>query len=84
MMTKGTHYAWGSYVLAHLYKEIHEAVYREMRSLAVRITLLHIWAWEHLPVTWPVCLRFRAIDQSYVYKYGGMVSQPHLGKLEFW
>lgn len=83
MMTEGTCDAWGPCVLAHLYKDLHEAVYREARSQGVGITLLHIWAWEHLPITWPVCLRFRAIDQPYVYMYGGLMSQPHLGK-EFW
>lgn len=29
-------------------------------------------------------MRFRAIDQSYVFMYGGLMTHPHLGKLEFW
>lgn len=27
MVTEGTHYVWGPCVLAHLYKDLHEAVY---------------------------------------------------------
>lgn len=71
-------------MLVHLYKDLHEALYQESRSLGVGIMLLHIWAWEHLPVTWPVCMRFRVIDEPYVFLYGGLMTHPHLGKLEFW
>lgn len=46
--------------------------------------MLHIWAWEHLLVTHLVCLRFTAIDQPYIFMYGGLTIQPHLEKLEFW
>lgn len=42
MVTKGTPYAWGPCGLMHLYRDLHETMYREMRSLGVGITLLHI------------------------------------------
>lgn len=71
-------------MLVHLYQELHEVVYRGRGSLAVGVTLLHIWAWEHLPVTRPLSLRFRVVDQLYMFMYSGMMSQPHLGKLEWW
>lgn len=51
MMTEGTCYAWGSCVLAHLYRDLHEVLYRDTRSLGVGITLLHVWAWKNLLVT---------------------------------
>lgn len=59
-------------------------VYRERSSLGVGISLLHMWAWEHLPATWHVSLRVGVGDQPYVYMYGGMMSQPHLGRLDWW
>lgn len=71
-------------MLVHLYRDLHDVVYHEISSLGVGITLLHIWAWEHLLISRPMCLRFRAIDQLYVYMYGGMMTQPRLGKLEYW
>lgn len=73
-MIEGTQFAWGPCVLSHLYQDLHEVAYRGVGSLGVGITLLHIWAWEHLPVTRPVSLRFQAVDQPYVYMYGGMMS----------
>lgn len=67
MASEGTRHVWGSCVLDHLYRDLHEVVYHEITSLGEGITLLHIWAWEHLPITRPMYMRFRAIDQPYVY-----------------
>lgn len=41
---------WGSCILAHMYREMHEIVYREGKSMAARVLILQVWAWEHLPV----------------------------------
>lgn len=35
-------------------------------------------------MTRSVSLRFWAVDQPYMFMYSGMMSQPHLGKLEWW
>lgn len=74
MVREGTRYAWGACVLAHLYMDLHEVVYHGITLLGVGITLLHIWAWENLPIMRPMCMRFRAIDQPYIYMYGGMMT----------
>lgn len=81
---KGDLLCMGAMCVCALPQDLHEAVYRESRLLGVGITLLHIWAWEHFLVTRLVCMMFREIDQPYVFMYGGLMTQPHLGKLEFW
>ena len=58
ILEEGTHYAWGVCVLAHLYHDLHDAVYREGASLSAGVTLLHVWAWEHMSITWTIHMRF--------------------------
>ena len=43
-------FGWGQCFLAHMYHEMHEIVYQEARSMAARVYILQVWAWEHLPV----------------------------------
>lgn len=79
MITKGTWYAWGSCMLAHLYRELHQVVYQRATSLSVGITLLQVWAWEHIAVTRPLEDKERP-----VFGYADIVVQGKLGKLEYW
>lgn len=44
-------YAWGAAMLGQLYHDMHLVLYREYQSLSLRVTLLHIWAWEHIAIT---------------------------------
>lgn len=50
MVTQGRRFAWGSCMLGHLYRELHQVVYRGYMSLSTRVTLLQVWAWEHIAV----------------------------------
>lgn len=54
MLHDGQQYVWGTTMLAQLYHDMHLVVYREYASLSAGVTLLHIWAWEHIAVTQPV------------------------------
>ncbi|XP_057820172.2 protein MAIN-LIKE 1-like [Cryptomeria japonica] len=54
MIHDGVQYAWGSVMLSQLYHNMHLVTYREYVGLSVGVTLLHIWAWEHIAVTRPL------------------------------
>lgn len=54
MLHDGQQYAWGSVMLVQLYHDMHLVVYKEYVSLSAGVTLLHIWAWEHIAVTQPL------------------------------
>lgn len=47
-------YAWGSVLLASLYHDMHEAVYREGKSIKERVALLHIWAYKYIALLRPI------------------------------
>ena len=47
-------FGWGQYMLAHLFHEMHEAVFHERKTMAAGVYVLQIWAWEHLPVCRPI------------------------------
>ena len=59
-------------------------MYGEGASLLAGVTLLHIWAWEHISITCPIHMRFRGVGQPYVHLYSSIFSQPKLGNLEHW
>ena len=59
MLEDGTRYAWGVCLLAHLYHNLHDVAYREGSSLSTGVTLLHVWAWEHIYITCLVHMRFQ-------------------------
>lgn len=71
-------------MLAHLYHDLHQVVYLGAASLSVEVTLLQIWAWEHITVTQPIAERDRLFGRPYVFEYLGGVFHHKLGKLEYW
>lgn len=84
MVTQRHQFAWGSAILAHLYKDLHEVVYLSYESLSAGVTLLQVWAWEHIPIARPLVDRDRPVGCMYAYGYRGTVVQHKLGKLEHW
>lgn len=75
MIVQGTWYSWGSYMLAHLYHDLHRVVYLGATNLSTRVTLLQIWAWEHMAVTCPLTNRYHPTGRPYVYGYTSVVVQ---------
>ncbi|XP_059070759.1 protein MAIN-LIKE 2-like [Cryptomeria japonica] len=69
MVHDGVQYAWGAAMLAQLYHDMHLVVYREYASLSVGVTLLHIWAWEHIAVTRPLGVHDRQGRRPYIDRY---------------
>lgn len=84
MVRQGHGFAWGSCMLAHLYRELHQVVYLGYTSLSTRVTLLQVWAWDYIPVSRPLADKDRPVGQAYAYGYTGVVVQRKLGKLENW
>lgn len=70
-------------MLAHLYHDLYHLVYQGLVALLVGVTLLQIWAWEHLDFTCPLSHKARPMGRPYVYGYLGVVVQWKLGKLEY-
>lgn len=75
---------WGSFLLAHMYHEMHEVVYREGKSMEAVVLVLQICAWEHLADCRPIVDDAKDPQYSIVYKYSRYITQPHLGKIEYW
>lgn len=50
IMEDGVQYAWGSFILGQLYHDIYMCVYRGYKNLGTRVTLLHVWVFEHIVV----------------------------------
>ncbi|XP_059065566.1 protein MAIN-LIKE 1-like [Cryptomeria japonica] len=84
MVTQDRRFAWGSTMLAHLYRGLHEVVYLGYGSLSAGMTLLQVWCWEHIPAARPLADRDRLVGCAYAYGYRGLVVQCKLGKLEHW
>lgn len=73
MFEHGTRYAWGMCLLAHLYRDMHEVAYRGARSIFASVFLLHVWAWEHNPVTKPDGILDQTLEDPYSYHYGNFL-----------
>ena len=71
-------------MLAHLFHEMHEIVFHERKTMAARVYVLQIWAWEHLPVCRPIFEDAREALEPYICRYRGHITQVHLGKTEHW
>lgn len=69
MVTRGCRFAWGSAMLAHLYRDLHQVVYLVYSSLSIGVTLLQVWAWEHIPIARPLADRDRPTGCAYAYEY---------------
>jgi len=50
MFSYGTRYAWAEYVLGQLYHYLHDCAYMFGASMSVGVTVLHVWAYEHILV----------------------------------
>lgn len=87
MCDRPTCFAWGPVLLASLYKYLHEYVYLDGRALVAGITLLHVWAWEHIAVFWPWVVAIpMGHDDPLLWRYRDGVSFTHTGEHEipFW
>ncbi|GLJ23507.1 hypothetical protein SUGI_0445390 [Cryptomeria japonica] len=67
LVMQHTRYAWGPCVLAHLYYELHQFVYHGSVGLGYRVTLLQVWAYEHILVTRPIHFRGRGHGRSFMH-----------------
>ena len=72
-------FAWGTSMLGMLYYYLHHVAYRGGLSISARVTLLQIWAYEHIAMFWPMVDRELVEDMSYVYSYRGVLAQRPLG-----
>lgn len=70
-------------MLAQLYHDLHEVVYRGSSSLSAGAIILQLWIWEHLPITRPISDRRRLRGYPYAFLYTGMVIQHHLGHFDY-
>lgn len=84
LLTHPVRLGWGSFLLAHMYHEMHEIVYREGKSMAVGVLVLQIWAWEHILVCRPIVDDSREAHQPIVCRYSRYITQHHLDKTDFW
>lgn len=57
MAIEGTVYAWGPCVLAMLYFQLHQIVYQRVQTLSCGVTLLQVWAFEHIAICQPIAER---------------------------
>lgn len=73
MVTQGHRFAWGSAMLAHLYRDLHEGVYLGYGSLSAGVMLLQVWCWEHILIARPLADRDRPVGHAYAYGYRGLV-----------
>lgn len=48
------------------------------------MTLLQVWAYEHLSVTCLIHFRGRGHVRNYVHLYDMITSQPRIGRQEYW
>ena len=53
--------------------------YRGGLSISDGVTLLQVWAYEHIVVFWPLVDRELVEDMPYVYNYRGVLAQGPLG-----
>lgn len=53
--------AWGAAVLAHLYRELGKASMKGKANCCAFLTLLQIWAWEHIQIGRPERLENKAL-----------------------
>lgn len=68
-MLQGTTYAWGPCVLAHLYHDMHQVCYKGAMSISKGVSLLHVWAWERIMITWPEGVGERDANDPFLYIY---------------
>ncbi|RLN19338.1 hypothetical protein C2845_PM02G06120 [Panicum miliaceum] len=56
--------AWGAAVLAHLYRELGKASMKGKVNCCAFLTLLQIWAWEHIQIGCPERLENKALPDD--------------------
>lgn len=80
-------YAWGLVILTSLHHEMHQVVYYQGRSISSGVTLLHIWAYEHIAILRPlVILADIHEDEPIVFRYRVPMALHHTGLigLPYW
>ena len=76
-------FAWGPCMLGILYYYLHQVAYRGGLLISVGVTLLQIWAYEHILVFWLVVDWELVEDMPYVYSYRGVLVQGPLGYVTY-
>ena len=71
MVMDGVMFAWGPCMLGMLYYYL---PYRGGLSISAGVTLLQIWAYEHILVFWPMVDWELVEDMPYVYNYRGVLA----------
>lgn len=83
MRDRPTHFSCGPVLLASLYEDLHEYVYLDGKALRAGVTLLHVWAWEHIVVfRSQVVVVPMGLDDPLIWHYRGGVSFTHTGEHE--
>lgn len=82
MLFRRTQYAWDPVMLASLYYDMHDFFYCDGRVINTGVTLLHIWAWEHIAVLRPIVQMVDVeLDDLVVWRYRGTITLQHIGKV---
>lgn len=62
-------FSWGPCLLATLYHHMHGVVYLQQKLVGCGITLLQIWAWEHIDIFCPALHINLELEKPYAYEY---------------
>lgn len=82
MLYKRTLFAWGSVMLASLYHYMHDFIYCDNRTIGIGVTLVHIWAWEHIAMLQSIMqMVYVELDDLVVWRYRGNITLQHAGQL---
>lgn len=71
-------------MLSEFYHDMHLVVYRDYANLSAGVTLLHIWAWEHIAVTRPLSVQDRRARRPYIDRYMSLLHYTWIGTIWFW
>lgn len=69
-------------MLTHMFFKMHKIIFHEKKSMATKVYVLKVWAWEHLPITRPIFEDAREPVEPYICRYRGKITQAGLGKIE--
>lgn len=75
--------AWGPAILAEMYHELHEIIYKDGRTWACGAILAQVWAWEHIAVVHPR-VQPRERRYPYIYRYLRFISHAHSGDVTYY
>ena len=78
-------YCWGQTILAELYHDLHMCAYRKQRTMGLGLTLLMVWSWEHIGVTWPITRQeARNPGEPFACRYWPPIQYTSIESVGFW